>query len=805
MNRPRWQKIVSDLWSNRARSLLVIASILVGLFAIGVIANLYVLISSNMQTGYAATNPANIFISSSLYNKSFLDHIRHLPGVRQAEGSRNISLRLQSGPGEWINVQIIAVPDFDAMQVNQVKPVKGQWPPQDREIVIDSGKAKNTNAQVGDLITFELPSGDQRQLKLVGIVTDQSVGAGGSGSGGYFAAPVRGYVTQDTLEWLEQPAPTLLNTMYITVDGNGKNTAEMDQVSVQIADDLKKNGIDVSSNSVRGSYLHPNQDLVQAISGVLFVLGLLVVFLSGFLITNTLQALLEQQVQQIGIMKSVGARRWQIVQIYMVLILVYGLLAFALAVPLAYQVSGRLIGFLSTQLNFTSNGPQWIPWVIALEGILALLVPQVAAFLPIWKGTGISVQEALSGIRQGAKAQDGWLDRRIANIRRFSRPIRIAIRNVIRRKGRLVLTLITLTTGGAIFIATFGVQVSMQRFVYQIGRYFLADVNVTFARPYRVDEVKQLLSSVPGVKYMEAWSSARAQVLLPDGTVGEDVNVLAPPADSKLVVPVLIDGRWIQPGDQNSIVLNELFLSRYPNLKVGDTLRLQINNEKKDWVVVGFFRFAGKVVGFLSYTNYDYLTQLTGQVHEATLYRIVSDNPHPTPQSQAALANAINTVLRQNNYALADISAGSDVVKKSAGGFGILTGFLLFLACLIALVGSIGLAGTMSMNVMERTREIGVLRAIGATNRILMKMVIVEGMLIGMISWILSALLSVPIGKLISDNITQAVFGAPSQPGYPASGYAIWLGVVIVLSILASVMPARNAAQLTIREVLSYE
>jgi putative ABC transport system permease protein len=805
MNRPRWQKIVSDLWSNRARSLLVIASILVGLFAIGVIANLFVLIRSDMESGYAATNPANIFISSSLYNKSFLDHIRHLSGVRQAEGSRNILLRLQSAPAEWTNVQLIAEPDFEGTLINQVKLVNGQWPPKDREIVIEGSKISRTNARVGDQITFELPSGDQRQLKLVGVVQDQSVGAGGSGSGGFFAAPVRGYVTQDTLEWLEQPAPTLLNTMYITLEGDGKNTGYMEQVSMQIADDLKNNGMDVSSNSVRGTYLHPNQDLVQAISGVLFVLGLLVVFLSGFLITNTLQALLEQQVQQIGIMKSVGARRWQIVQIYMVLILVYGLLAFILAVPLAYQVSGRLIGFLSTQLNFASQGPQWIPWVIALEGILALVVPQVAAFLPIWKGTGISVQEALSGIRQGAKAQDGWLDQRIANIRRFSRPIRIAIRNVFRRKGRLVLTLITLTTGGAIFIATFGVQVSMQRFVYQIGRYFLADVNVTFARPYRVDEVQQLLYNVPGVAYIEAWASARAQVLLPDGSVGEDMNVLAPPADSRLVVPVLIQGRWILPGDQNSIVLNELFLTRFPDLKVGDTLRLQINKEIKDWVVVGFFRFAGKVTGFMGYTNYDYLSQQTGQVHQATLYRVVSNVPKSTPQQQAALANALDTTLRQNNYAIADVSAGSDMIKKAAGGFGILTGFLLFLACLIALVGSIGLAGTMSMNVMERTREIGVLRAIGATNRILMKMVIVEGMLIGMISWILSSLLSVPIGKLISDNITQAVFGAPSQPGYPISGFAIWLGVVILLSILASVMPARSAAQLTIREVLSYE
>jgi putative ABC transport system permease protein len=700
---------------------------------------------------------------------------------------------------------VVAMPDFESMQINQVTPVKGQWPPQDRQIVFEASKASRTNAQVGDTVTIELPSGDLRQLKYVGEVKDQSVGAGGSGSGGFFAAPVRAYVTQDTLDWLEQPAPSMLNTMLITVQGDENNTSNIEMISTQIASDLKTNGLDISSNSARSSSVHPNQDLVQAISGVLFMLGLLVVFLSGFLITNTLQALLEQQVQQIGIMKSVGARRWQIVQVYMVLILIYGLVAFALAAPLAYQVSGRLLGFLSSQLNFVSYGPQWIPAVILLLGFLALVVPQVAAFLPIWKGTGISVQEALSGIRQGAKSQGGWLDERIARIRRFSRPIRIAIRNVIRRKGRLILTLITLTTGGAIFIATFGVQVSMQRFVYQIGRYFLADVNVTFARPYRVDEVQQLIYGVPGVRYMEAWSSARAQVLQPDGTIGEDVTLLAPPADSRLVVPVLIKGRWIQSGDQNAIVLNELFLSRYPDLKVGDTLDLQINNKRKGWKVVGFFRFAGKVTGFLAYTNYDYLTQITGQVHQATLYRIVSDNPHSTPQQQAALANTIDNTLRQNNFAVADISVGSDMIKRAAGGFGILTGFLLFLACLIALVGSIGLAGTMSMNVMERTREIGVLRAIGATNRILMRMVIVEGMVIGMISWVLASLLSFPIGKLISDSITQSVFGAPSQPGYPLSGFAIWLGVVVVLSILASVMPARSAAQLTIREVLSYE
>jgi putative ABC transport system permease protein len=230
-----------------------------------------------------------------------------------------------------------------------------------------------------------------------------------------------------------------------------------------------------------------------------------------------------------------------------------------------------------------------------------------------------------------------------------------------------------------------------------------------------------------------------------------------------------------------------------------------VNGKETEWSIVGFFRFAGKVTGFLAYTDFDYLTRLTGQVNQASLYRIVLDKPQPAEADQITLAQAVETLVGENGVPVADISTGFSLINRAAGGFGILTSFLLFLAGLIALVGSIGLAGTMSMNVLERTREIGILRAIGATNLVLMRMVIVEGMLIGLISWLLASALSFPIGKLISDSITQSVFGASSQLGYTLNGFLIWLVVVIVLSVLASVMPARNAASLTIREVLSYE
>ena len=392
MNRPRLHKVLSDLWSNRVRSLLVVASITIGLFAIGVIATLHAVITEDMQNGYAATNPANIFVSTRPFNKDFIDHIQRLDGVRQADGARITDTRLEASPGEWVLLRVKSVPDFNEMRINQVQLLEGAWPPKDREIVLEESKIAKTKAQLGDTVILEMPSGKTRQVKVTGIVRDQSIGAGGSGTGGFFSAPAQGYVTQNTLDWLQQAQPYQLNTIYITVNGDSRDQNRLETIANNISDDMKKNGLEASNTSTRSSFEHPNRSLVQAISSVLFFLGSLVVFLSSFLITNTLQALMDQQVQQIGIMKTVGARRGQIIILYMALILIFGLLAFAIAVPLANQASFRLLELLAVKLNIALQGQRVVPSVIIMQGLRAVIVPQGAAFTPIWHGAQISVQ-----------------------------------------------------------------------------------------------------------------------------------------------------------------------------------------------------------------------------------------------------------------------------------------------------------------------------------------------------------------------------------------------------------------------------
>jgi putative ABC transport system permease protein len=124
---------------------------------------------------------------------------------------------------------------------------------------------------------------------------------------------------------------------------------------------------------------------------------------------------------------------------------------------------------------------------------------------------------------------------------------------------------------------------------------------------------------------------------------------------------------------------------------------------------------------------------------------------------------------------------------------------------LLAVVGGLGLMGTMSINVLERTREIGVMRAIGATDGAVLRIVMFEGILIGMLSWLIGALVAFPVSKLMNEGVGVA-FQAPGLSfTFSTQGVLLWLTIVVVLAGLASFLPAWNATRVTVRDVLSYE
>lgn len=810
--KPRWRKVFLDLIENKARTLLVVFSIAVGVFSIGVIAGAYVIISQDMSASYAANHPANIELRMANFDDTVLTSVRDSHGIANAEGRRVFNVRVRSENSTvWTTIDIVAINDFAKNKINLLAPIQGTNQPSKKQILLEKNVLKHLDAKVGDSLVIELQDGTTKSLYIAGIVQDPATGAGD------FLAPPFGYITMDTLPTLRQPQ--LYNRIYATVLPTGQDdNAYIRDIGGSVKDKVEKGGTSVLRTRFSKTHEHPLAATVNAILGILMALGILIVFLSSSLIANTLSALIGQHLRHIGVMKLVGGRNRQILEMYLVMIVSFGALALLIAVPLGGQGAYGLAAFIADQLNFNLLGYRIVPMALMIQIAIGILVPLVAGMIPVIGGSRVTVLKAISGdlaraegrqVHRGPKRESRWqkLETRatVALSHRgihIPRPFLISLRNTFRRRSRLMLTLFTLTMGGAIFIAVFNVRVTLHDYIGAIGHYFRADVTLDFDQPYRLNEIRQFALQVPGVERVEGWQGLSTEMLYPDDSVAENLNVLAPPAASELVKPIVVAGRWIQPDDVRRMTISEAALKYYPNLKPGDFLPLKVNGRKEQWQVVGIFKFVGQE-GVLAYAPLEYVSQFNDMANNSFSYRVVTTQHDRA--SQDRMAEALDKFLRANGFKVRLSQSGLASLDTASQSLDTLVTFLLIMALLTASVGSMGLAGTMGMNVLERTREIGVMRAIGASDSIIMWTVIAEGVVIGTISFGLAILLSVPFTYLLSYIVSLAVFETPITTIFTVSGYLIWFGLVLFMSAIASVLPARNAARLTIREVLAYE
>jgi putative ABC transport system permease protein len=268
-----------------------------------------------------------------------------------------------------------------------------------------------------------------------------------------------------------------------------------------------------------------------------------------------------------------------------------------------------------------------------------------------------------------------------------------------------------------------------------------------------------------------------------------------------LIRPRVLQGRWLLPEDENAIVVNTMFLKDEPDVQVGSELKLKISGRETVWQVVGIV--AGTPPQSLLHANYPYLAGLMGAVGRAGV--VVTVTQQRDPASQAAAALALEEHFKSLGMAVYSRQTSTDERDQIIAQFNVLIMFLMIMAVLLALVGAIGLTGTMSLNVLERTREIGVMRAVGASDGSVFQIVVIEGLLIGLISWFCGAILALPLGKLLSSAIGSITFRNSLDYAYSASGLAAWLVIASVLAVLASLLPAAKASRVSVRDVLAYE
>jgi putative ABC transport system permease protein len=203
------------------------------------------------------------------------------------------------------------------------------------------------------------------------------------------------------------------------------------------------------------------------------------------------------------------------------------------------------------------------------------------------------------------------------------------------------------------------------------------------------------------------------------------------------------------------------------------------------------------------YTNYEYISRLINYPNQVYSLRIITAGHDAA--SQEAVNEQLQALYDQRGIQVNSSQLSTEWSAAQKAQTDVLVYFMLSMAILIAVVGGLGLAGTMSINVLERTREIGVMRAIGASNGDIQWIVITEGMVIGLISWAVSILLAFPITGILTFGVGSAIMQAPMPAVYDVSGILAWLVGILIIGTLASALPARRASRLTVRETLAYE
>jgi putative ABC transport system permease protein len=566
---------------------------------------------------------------------------------------------------------------------------------------------------------------------------------------------------------------------------------------------------------------HPHADIMGLLLLALASFGLFVMILSGIIVINLLTALMAAQIRQIGMMKAIGATRGQVARIYFGQALLLGCAAIVIALPAGILGSRALCRAMAVFLNFDITSFAIPAWVYLLAIAVGILVPLLAAAGPVWKGSGISVRRALADYGVAGDAFGaGRIDRMLAGTGGLARPLLLSIRNNFRRRTRLLLTIATLAAGGLFFMTALNLRASM---IETLDRLFATkkyDLAVNIAGMAQAGDVDRVVRTIPGIRKAEGWIASEASLgeggaaaAATHGPAAGGMHggggaiaadrfiVFALPARTALFEPDVVQGRWLRDGETDTMVINSALAAKSPRLKVGSRASLLMGPGAVSLRIAGIVRepFSPPV----AYMPRAYFDAIEGHRGITNNVRIVLD------RTGSASIDRVKTQL-DDRLGRAGIRATS-ITSKADTRFGfdqhmvMIYVALILMSTLIGGVGGLGLMTTMSLNVLERRREMGVLRAIGASPRIISWMLVLEGAVAGLLSWILATAAAWPLSKVLGDLLVTKMFKSGLDFRFEPGGAAIWLAVSLLLGAVASALPAWHAARRPIREALGYE
>jgi putative ABC transport system permease protein len=811
------RKIARDLVAMRGRVALMIGAIAVSVAAVGTVLGARAILEREIAVNYLSTNPASATLQIPAgANADAVRIARSRTGVLDAALRARAGARMVFASGRRAPMLLFVAPASDSMRVAGFRIEQGHWPPADDELLLERSSLAYFGLHAGERIGVEA-RGERSQVGVQGAMSAvRTVRIAGSVHDGSVAPSAQegiayGYATPALMSRLGEPA--VLDELKIVVGDRSRasaNVTRIDTVAEDVGAALRARGVRVTRIDAPPPLRHPHQAQMETATGMLMTFATLSLLLGAMLVATMIGGMLTQQIRQIGVMKTLGASNTTVFAMYVLMTAgiaaVATLLSLVPAVFAARYLAAVVAGLFGIDLTSLD-----MPWTVFAVTIAAgVVVPVAVAYGTLVRGTTVTVREAIDGAthtgsRFGTTRLQQWFGRWSGG----SRTLRLALRNVVRHPSRLALVVTLLGASGAMFVSALGTADGLQAVVNEGMSHRHYDLDVRLIRAEDAASVTRAMAGVPGVASSETSISAPASIphdggidvtrTYPDGGHGSFTMTVMHPGTRFVTLP-LAQGRALRDGAANAVVFNQLVIPQQARgARLGGSVSISVNGRVARYRLIGIVSDFGSPA--TAYVTESGFARASGERGRVSLVRVVTtahDAAARTVASDAIRGRfagegiPVRAIVPIGQYKLA-LNGHAMVLAQTLGA----------LAVVMAVVGIFGLGSAIGSGVLERTREFGVMRSIGASSRDIAAIVVVEGLLYGAASAVAALLLSVPLTLLLDAFIGTQAFLVPLPFVLPPAVVALSAAVALAGAALASAAGARAAARLTIRDALA--
>jgi putative ABC transport system permease protein len=786
------KKVFRDIFLYKGRTLLTLIGIFIGIASVGAVLSSYSILNREMEKNFMDTNPASIVISVSNLDNKAVELIKKSNPNLEIELRKTAQARIRRSDGTYGSIYLRAIQDFNNQKVDTFTLEKGAFPSDVSQMAIERDCLKllsNIKEGVGERVDIKLPGGLEKEMQLSGRVHAPGLAPASMENYSYGFLSLDGLKTLGYKGWYDE--------IRIVSYENRLDRTKMELLSANINESLVQNGYAVKSVQVPVPGKHPHAD---QLSSLLFLLQAftLISLLAACLITiNLINFIMSKQVKQIAIMKAVGASTYDISVPYFLYVIIISTVALLISFPFSIAIGRAYSQFAAGILNFNISSDSVPYWVFLIQAMVGILLPLICTAVPIYKSCTKSVKDGLyekdlsssSGKRKGFRKASGFTNSKII----------IPIKNLSRKKSRMILAVLALLTGGGLFMTSQNIIASIDKTVDMSMNNFRWDYNITLAGNYPEEKLKKVLGTIDGIDRFEFWGT-NAALLTENGSlnsVNSPIKII--PENSQMVNSNLTD-KLNSLNGRDTIVVNNGVAKDENWIKPGTTIKVKINGRTADVVVSAIVDEVPALPTV--YINTDTFKRLFGGNCGQMILCGVNTRDL---SKQRQITKDIETKFRSSGIELVDNWNVYVLRKAFVDHLLIIVTFLTAISMLAVLVGGISIGSAVGINIAERKRETGILRAVGANRRQIVSMVLLEVFISGITSWFLGMALSYPISEWVGNYFGQVFLGVNLQNALSLSGSIQWLVISITVCILAGFLPAWKTATAPLREMLEYE